>query len=127
MLHSRNKRIEESLKQGLSQIFQSEISDPRLPAIFTISRVHVAKDMRDATAHYSQLPDDEAALDATEEMLEDCIKFVRNRLAQMVNLKFTPELHFRYSPAEKHYQNINSILKTLDIPEESDEPEESGG
>jgi ribosome-binding factor A len=124
MLHSRTKRVEESIRQAVSLLFQQEVQDPRLPAIFTVSHVHVTKDLRQATIHYSQLPDDDEAVEATAEMIDDCRKYVRSRVAEMVNLKFAPDIHFRYSEGEKHFQRINTILKRLE--DEGGSRDESG-
>jgi ribosome-binding factor A len=113
MLHSRDKRIEESIKKALSEAFLQELKDPRVPAIFTITRVTVSKDLSHARVYYSQLPDDDAALEQTEELLEDSAGFLRSFVAREVNLKFTPELVFHYDPSQREYQKLNTKLAEL--------------
>lgn len=113
MLHSRDKRIEESIKQALSQTIQFEMNDPRVPPIFTITKVTVSKDLRHAKVFYSQMPDEEEDLDETEEFLESCAGYLRHSVADHVNLKFTPELHFEYDPGHKNYQKISEKLNEI--------------
>ena len=113
MLHSRDKRIEESIKQALSRIIQFEVKDPRVPPIFTVTRVEITKDLRHAKVHYSQMPDDEESLEGTEDFLEDSAGYLRSMIAREVNLKFTPELHFHYDPSQKHYHEIDAKLQDL--------------
>lgn len=113
MLHSRNKRVSEAIRQSLSRILQQEASDPRLPAIFTITGVTLSKDLRHATVHFSQLPDGEEDLDRTAEFLDSSTGYLRSLVAKDVNTKFCPELRFRYDASPANYQGINDVLQEL--------------
>ena len=110
MLHSRERRVGEQIKEVLAQVIMQDVQDPRRPKILTITDVTVAKDMRHAKVHYSQLPDDDEALARTEEMIADSIGFLRSRVAEEINLRITPDLHFAYDPSQKNYQRINTLL-----------------
>jgi ribosome-binding factor A len=113
MLHSRPRRVAEKIKEALSAALQYEVSDPRKPAIFTITDVVVTKDLREATIYFSQLPDDEKALDNTEGFLDASMGYLRGVVARELNMKFTPNLHFRYDPSAANYQQINAVLQQL--------------
>jgi ribosome-binding factor A len=113
MLHSRNKRVEEAIREALSTIFQLELKDPRLPAILTVTRVQLAKDSRNATVYFSQMPDDAASVEQTLEALGHSRGFLRSQLAHELNMKHTPEIHFRYDPSEKEYHRINAVIQDL--------------
>ena len=128
MLHSRDKRIEESIRQALAEAIQFQVSDPRVPTIFTITEVSVAKDLRNAKVYYSQMPDDDEALEMTKEFLRDSGGFLRSAVARAVNLKFTPVMHFSYDPSHKNYQRINTKLNEMkrsgQLPDAEPEPSE---
>ncbi|MCC6545832.1 30S ribosome-binding factor RbfA [Candidatus Sumerlaeota bacterium] len=109
-LHSRDRRVAGQIQQLLASVIGQELNDPRVPRIFTITDVTVAKDLRTARVYYSQLPDDEKALDRTESLLQDSMGFLRSRVAEEINLRVTPELHFTYDPSAKNYQRINTLL-----------------
>ena len=110
---NRPQRVAEAIREALQSIFQYEVHDPRLPAIFTITRVNVPKDLRSAKAYFSLLPDDEESINQAEEMLHDCKGFVRMRMAEDVNLKFAPELFFEYDPGEKNFQKVSAKLNQI--------------
>ena len=113
MLHSRDRRVADSIRQTLSDLFQKDIQDPRLPPIVTFTHVEVAKDLRTAKVFYSHLPDDDRSLTNMEALLRDSAGFIRSRIAKEVNLKFTPTLHFRYDPSSANYQRINTVLHRI--------------
>ncbi|CAN5457706.1 30S ribosome-binding factor RbfA [soil metagenome] len=110
MLNSRNRRIEDAIRDALSQIYLQQVKDPRIPAVFTITRVAVGKDLRDATISFSQIPDDEDAIDKTQDALERSAGYVRTLLAKAVSMRVVPALHFQYDPSEKNFQKINTLL-----------------
>lgn len=131
MLHSRNKRVSEAIRQSLSRILQQEVSDPRLPAIFTITELTLSKDLRHATVYFSQMPDNEEDLDRTSDFLDSSKGYLRTLVAKDVNTKVCPELHFRYDAAPARYQGVNDVLQELrrkgedlDSPPSPEEPEE---
>ena len=123
MLHSRGKRLEEALRECLSEIFLHGMKDPRKPAIMTITRVTMAKDSQNATIHFSQMPDKERDIDATMDMLEDSRGYIRTQVAKKLDLKTCPVMHFRFDPSEGDYQRINSLLNKVRTKEEP--PQES--
>lgn len=113
MLHSRNRRIEEQLREAISEIFRGELSDPRLPRIFTVSGVELSKDSAHAKVVFSQLPDDEASIEKTQAAITHSLGYIRRLVAERVKMRHVPELHFHYHDSEAHYQRINAILKKV--------------
>lgn len=109
-LHSRDRRVAGQIQELLASVISHELNDPRVPKIFTITDVTVAKDLRSARVYYSQLPDDEKALARTEGLIADSMGYLRGRIAEGINLRVTPELHFSYDPSAKNYQRINTLL-----------------
>lgn len=125
MTGNRPKRVGEEIKKHLSTILQHEVSDPRLPAIFTVTDVVVTKDLRHAKVYFSQLPDNEEDLDKTVDFLDASIGFLRSRVAQELNMKFCPQLNFRYDDSTSNFQAINQVLHKLrDDGEDLDSPSE---
>ncbi len=113
MLHSRDKRVGEAVRHALSHLFSEEMADPRLPSLVTITQVKMSKDLRHATVFYSQLPDDDEALESMEELLEDSKNYLRSRVAEEINIKFAPDLSFRFDPSEQNYQRVNAALQRI--------------
>lgn len=113
MLHSRQKRLEDQLRDTLSAIFVREVRDHRLPRIMTLTKVVITRDMRHATVHYSQLPDDDAAVEKCHEFLAESAGYLRGLVSRELNLKVSPQLHFRFDEGERNFQKVNRSLQAL--------------
>lgn len=127
MTGNRPRRVAEEIKKSLARIIQQEVSDPRIPVIFTITDVVVTKDLREAKIFFSQIPDNEEDLDKTIEFLDASIGFLRSGVARDINLKFCPQFDFRYDESTSNYQAINQVLHKLrregaDLDSPPDEP-----
>ena len=86
-------RINEDVLRTLSEIIRSEVKDPRVSSITSVTAVDVAKDLKSAKVYISVLGSEEDASD-TMEGLERSSGFIRSRLASRLNLRNTPELRF---------------------------------
>jgi ribosome-binding factor A len=126
MSSNRNRRVEDAIRDELQHIFLSEVSDPRLPAMFTVLRVEAAKDLRNATVYFSQLPDSEKDVREALDMLADSAGYLRALLSQSMTIRHVPALHFRYDPGQKNYHRINKVITQLRAKGElKDEPASS--
>lgn len=122
----RMARVEEQVREALAVIIQSRMKDPRFPMIFSITGVKVTKDLSEARVYFSQLPDDEEAVDETLEILEHAKGFLRSELGRAVRLRITPDLVFFWDDTEKKAQRIEEILSGLEIPPAEEEGGEPG-
>ena len=86
-------RINEEVYRTLSDIIRSEVKDPRISPITSITGVEVTNDLKQAKVYVSVLGEDDA-LDETIEGLKSSSGFIRGRLAKELNLRNTPELKF---------------------------------
>lgn len=77
----------------LSNIIRSEIKDPRISPMTSVTAVEVTPDLKYCKAYISVLGD-ENALKETMAGLKSAAPFVRIRLAHTVNLRNTPEIRF---------------------------------
>lgn len=86
-------RINEEVYRTLSDIIRSEVKDPRISPITSITGVEVTNDLKQAKVYVSVLGEEDA-LDETMEGLKSSSGFIRGRLARELNLRNTPELKF---------------------------------
>ena len=110
----RLERINGLLRQELSEISARELRDPRLPVLFTITRVEVASDLRHAKVFVSILGDSEEQLKAME-ALQSAAGFLQRELRPRLQLRYVPILlfHLDHSLEEGHemlraIENISS-------------------
>lgn len=118
----RQQRTAEQLRLVLSELFLRELSDPRLHGV-TVTQVTIDRELEHADISVSALgdearqPDVMAALGSAE-------GFLRRELASRVRLRKVPHLHFHWDATLAHFQEVESILDSLDIPPAEEEKPE---
>ena len=90
----KNIRINESVKEELSNIIRNEVKDPRIAPVVSGTVAIVATDLKNCKVMISVLGDEKATED-TMEGLKSSSGFIRHMLAVNLNLRNTPELHFK--------------------------------
>lgn len=124
MSSHRMERIEEAIGQCISEIVLHELRDPRIPMIFTVTSVKVTKDLAEARIYFSQLPDDDDAIDATLDALEHASGHIRVMLGSRVRMRTVPKVMFFFDPGRQHAQRIDMILNELRAAEQAKAPQE---
>jgi ribosome-binding factor A len=107
----RTKRLDELLREEISQIVAREIDDPRVGFV-TVTKVEVAPDLRHATVWASVIGSDEERKQ-TIRALGRAMPFVRHRLGEL-RLKRIPELHLREDRTAERGTRVMRILDDLD-------------
>ena len=108
MQQHRIERLNKLLHQTLSNIIGYELRDSRLEEIH-VEYVIVSSDMRDATVFFTVL-DEEKKIVALEG-LNSASKVIRKKLAESLNLRYTPRLHFKFDKQEPKAQHIEEIIE----------------
>ena len=92
----RQLRAGELVRHALVDIFREEdINDPVLAGVsVTVTEVRVGTDLRHAQVFVEPLGGENAA--EVVKALNKHAKFIRGHLGRMIELRFTPELHFRH-------------------------------
>ena len=86
-------RINTEVHHELADIIRSEIKDPRIPLMTSVTAVEVAPDLKTCRAYISVLGDEEMCKDALAG-LKSAEGYIRNQLAKRINLRNTPEIRF---------------------------------
>ncbi len=119
MSNPRMERVSEQIKKEVSQIIK-ELKDPRIsPAITSITKVEVSKDLRHARVYVSILDDDTERAN-TVEVLDKAKGFIRSELGKRIRIRYIPELHFISDHSIEHGARIEEVLKSLKTEEEED-------
>lgn len=125
----RIERINETIKEVLSELLVGAIKDPRVGMV-TITAVRVSSDLSTAKVHYSVMGDEAAKAD-TKCGLESAKKFMRKTVADALKLRVAPELRFVYDDSlDKAFAIEEALRKTKETatPEgdtPAEEPEDS--
>ena len=111
MAQHRIIRVGEEIRRELAEIIREDLKDPRLKeSLVSVTHVDVAKDLRYATVYLSCL-----GTGAEEKEIMAVFKqaagFLRTELARRLNLRFTPELTFKFDSSIQKGARINQLLK----------------
>lgn len=104
----RIERIASLIEKEVSVIIGRELKDPRL-GIVTITRVVVKPDLKSALVYFSTLGDREC----DTLTLRHARGFIRSLLARRVNLRFIPELDFKFDDSLEYAQKIEKLFDQL--------------
>jgi ribosome-binding factor A len=103
-------RVARRLQEEISRLLLREIEDPLIRFV-TITGVEVSPDLKYARVFFSVMGSD----DPTETLkgLRRASKYLRHRLAEEAELRYTPTLDFRYDVTAERAQRIDAILHRL--------------
>jgi ribosome-binding factor A len=107
----RQERVEEAIREALAEVFLFTFKDPRLPAVFNLTKVKVTPDLQQAKVYFTQMPDEDADVEETLVALDSGRGFLRSQVAQKVRLRYTPELVFYYDRGQRQQEKIEALLK----------------
>lgn len=111
-------RMNERIRQVLSQLLLREISDPRLRDI-TVTEVALDPELMYAKVYVSAMGDESREKEVMTGFRR-ANGFLRREVGKRISLRNTPELHFQWDHTLAHAERINQIISSLDIPAEVD-------
>jgi ribosome-binding factor A len=115
----RIERINETIKEVLSEIVLNDIKDPRV-GLVTIVSVKTAKDLATAQIHFSVLGDQEQR-DISLKILRGASGFMRHAIANAIDVQHAPELRWHYDDSLDRAFRINEVLKETGTPSSTGE------
>ena len=105
----RTVRISEEMKREISAIIQSELKDPRLSRLISVTNVNVTKDLRYAKVYVSIMGNDEEKKNALEG-LKSAAGFIRREVGHRIQLRYTPEVQFELDNSIEHGAYISKLI-----------------
>jgi ribosome-binding factor A len=114
-------RLNELLRDELSQLLQHEAHDPDLQALISITAVETSPDLRLARVYFSTLGDDEHTARVFKR-LKKAARFFRRELAHRLDLRHTPELEFHLDPSIARGARVLELLAEMQAEDSADGP-----
>lgn len=108
----RTERIDELLRQEISQILAKEIADPEI-GFATVTEVETAPDLRHARVWFSVIGQ-KAERDQTLRALDRAMGYVRRELGTRLRLRRIPELHVRLDDSVERGTRVLQLLSELE-------------
>ena len=105
----KNTRVNGAVQKELSTIIHSEIKDPRIHPMTSVTAVEVAPDLKTCKAYISVLGNQEAK-EATIRGLNSAEGYIRRQLARNLNLRNTPEIRFILDESIEYGVNMSKLI-----------------
>jgi len=118
MSNQRAARVGEEIRELLAKLLRDEVKDPRIGFV-SIVKVEVAGDLRHAKVFISVLGDENQKKESMKGLTK-ASGFLRSEIAQVLRLRYTPELHFVLDESIEHGQRIAQLL--VQVQKEQNEP-----
>ncbi len=112
MTTRRQERVAEMIKIEIGKMLESEIEDPRLHLI-SITDVTISADLREANVYASALGGEAVQADVLAG-LEHARNYFRHGLAERMQLRVVPNLHFRWDNSLEHGDRISRLLDQIE-------------
>ena len=107
----RVEKVQELIKQELSQIIMQELKDPRIGFV-TVTQVAITGDLQTATVFVSLLGS-ESDKQQSWEGLNAAHGFMRAEIGKRIRLRLTPELILKIDNSLEYSEHINKLLAEI--------------
>jgi ribosome-binding factor A len=104
----RPRRVGHLIQRELAEILREALRD-EIPGLVSITGVDMSRDLRHATTYVSLIGanDDGKAL---MDILKEHRYSLRSALSRSLNLRVTPEIHFRYDKTIEHGVRLSNLI-----------------
>lgn len=121
MANIKIERLNNAFMEEISKILMLEIKDENIKFV-TITGVDITSDLSYAKVYFTVLDQDKK--DATLKSLNGASHFIRGKLSEKIDIRYTPELKFIYDESiayGKHIENIIDKINEDKITEEKNQ------
>jgi ribosome-binding factor A len=112
MATRRQQRLNQLLREEISNLLRHSADDPQLSTLISITDVEVSQDLERAKVYVSVLEEGEQA-EATLKRLRHAARFFRRELAERLNLRHTPLLDFQLDTSIARGARVLELLREV--------------
>lgn len=109
---NRSARVADEVRRIVAQTLQTEVRDPRIPFLTSVSEVKMNGDLSVATILFT-VPGDETAKAAALEILDSTKGLFRSAVARGLSLRVAPELVFALDRSLDEGSVIDAKLREI--------------
>lgn len=109
MANRRNSRLSGEMQRVISEIIRTELKDPRLSELTSVTDVHVTEDLKFAKVFISVYGDTKATLDA----LHSAKGFIRREIGKRIKMRIIPELIFEKDDSIEKGIYMSSLINRV--------------
>lgn len=118
MKKQRLEGIGKEIMRVISKVLLEEVKNPKIKGLVSVTEVDVTEDLKFADTYFSILPplnSDEKQYDNEEilEALNEIKGFLRKRVAEEVDIRYTPEIRVKLDNSMENAIKITKLLNDL--------------
>lgn len=115
----RSEKVADLIQKEVSQMLVKTVKDPRIGFV-TITKVMVTEDYRLAKVYFSVAGSSEER-ESSMKGLNSAKGYIRKELGRRINLRYTPEIMFKFDASIEYAIHIGEVLQYLQKEKEKDE------
>lgn len=117
----RSDRVAQAVSRGLATLIQFEVKDERVK-LLSVVEVNVTRDLRHATVFmFSSQTSTDEEIDISMRSLDKAKSFLKRRLAQTMDMRRCPDLHFKYDHSIVRGQELSALIDSVVDSDSSEE------
>jgi ribosome-binding factor A len=109
MSGARSARIADQIQRELAEVVRTELRDPRVDTLVTLTGVELSRDQSHAKVFFTVLGGEPVVEDALEG-LQRAAGFLRSQLAHRLSTRSVPELHFHYDESVERGMRLSKLI-----------------
>ena len=110
-MNNRIEKINEQILKELFEIFDKEIKDPRIDGMITVTEVKITNDFSHCNIYISIY--NSKNQEECYKTICKCSGFIRKKLAEKIDLRIMPELHFYLDKSLDYVDKMNNLFKKI--------------
>ena len=109
MQKNRPARLNSLLKEVITEVVRSDVRDPRVGKLISVTKVDISKDLQHAKVYISVIGTDKEK-EATIEALQDAAGFIAVTASKKVVMRYFPVLTFKLDQTVEQQLRIDELL-----------------
>ncbi len=110
----RIERINNLIRQEISELLQRQVKDPRLGTFIAVTEVSTSPDLKFAKVFVSRISNQEEK-EETMQALEAAAGFLRKSLMKNLRLRHVPDLYFYWDDSIERADRLFRLLDQADV------------
>lgn len=121
MTRNRTDRLNSNLKEVISEVIRSDVRNPHVNELMTVTRVDITKDLHYAKVYISVIGS-ETEKQQTIGALNSAAGFIAVNASKKVVMRYFPELTFILDDSVDKHMRIESLLGKISTERKAREP-----
>ena len=108
----RTNQASQLIQEAVAKLILTEVRDPRLPKMLTISYVTVSPNLGHARLYLTALGGDEDANKGAI-ILNHAAPYLRTKLAKSLKMRTTPQLYFLVDENQSRINHLDDLMRKI--------------